>query len=71
MDADGSGFFDSLGHDMLQEFLQQRVKDGSILRLIGKWLHAGVLEGDTFYQSETGSPQGAVHTPPAMLLNVR
>ena len=63
VDADVSGFFDSLDHGRLQEFLQQRVKDGSILRLIGKWLHAGVLEGDTFLQSETGSPQGAVISP--------
>ena len=43
--------------------LQQQVQDGSILRLIGKWLHAGVLEGETFLQSETGSPQGAVISP--------
>jgi group II intron reverse transcriptase/maturase len=63
VDADVSGFFDSLDHGLLLEFLQQRVKDGSILRLIGKWLHAGVLEGETFLQSETGSPQGAVITP--------
>ncbi len=63
VDADVSGFFDSLDHGLLQEFLQQRVKDGSILRLIGKWLQAGVLEGETFSQSETGSPQGAVISP--------
>jgi group II intron reverse transcriptase/maturase len=63
VDADVSGFFDSLDHGLLQEFLQQRVQDGSILRLIGKWLHAGVLDGATFLQSETGSPQGAVVSP--------
>jgi group II intron reverse transcriptase/maturase len=63
VDADVSGFFDSLDHGLLQEFLQQRVKDGSILHLIGKWLQAGVLEGETFSQSETGSPQGAVVSP--------
>jgi retron-type reverse transcriptase len=63
VDADVSGFFDSLGHDRLQEMLQQRVKDGSILRLIGKWLHAGVVEGETVLQPETGSPQGAVSSP--------
>jgi RNA-directed DNA polymerase len=62
-DADVSGFFDTLDHGLLQGFLQQRVKDGSILRLIGKWLQAGVLEGDIFFQSETGSPQGAVISP--------
>jgi RNA-directed DNA polymerase len=63
VDADVSGFFDSLEHGLLQGFLQQRVKDGSILRLIGKWLQAGVLEGDIFFQSKTGSPQGAVLSP--------
>jgi len=63
VDADVSGFFDSLDHGLLQEMLQQQVQDGSILRLIGKWLHAGVLEGETFLQSETGSPQGAVISP--------
>jgi RNA-directed DNA polymerase len=63
VDADVSGFFDSLGHDLLQEMLQRRVRDGSILRLIGKWLHAGVLDGETLLQPETGSPQGAVVSP--------
>ena len=63
VDADVSGFFDTLDHGLVQGFLQQRVKDGSILRLIGKWRQAGVLEGDIFFQSETGSPQGAVISP--------
>jgi RNA-directed DNA polymerase len=62
VDADVSGFFDSLDHDLLPEFLQQRVQDGSILRLIGKWLHAGVLDGETVLQSETGSPPALVTT---------
>lgn len=63
VDAGVSGFFDSLDHDLLQEMLRQRVQDGSIMRLIGKWLHAGVLEGETRLQPETGSPQGAVVSP--------
>jgi group II intron reverse transcriptase/maturase len=63
VDADVSGFFDSLDRGLLRKILQQRVQDGSILRLIGKWLHAGVLEGETFLQPETGSPQGAVISP--------
>mgnify|MGYP003394309922 FL=1 len=63
VDADVSGFFESLDHGLLPEFLRQRVKDGRILRLIGKWLHAGVLAGETFFQSGTGSPQGAVVSP--------
>jgi RNA-directed DNA polymerase len=71
VDADVSGFFDSLGHGLIQELLQRRVKDRSMLRLIGKWLHAGVLEGDTFLPSEIGSPQGAVSSPPTILPNGR
>src|SRR5262245_28747225 len=63
VDADVSGFFDSLDQGLLQEMLQQRVQDGRILRLIGKWLHAGVLDGETLLQPETGSPQGAVISP--------
>jgi RNA-directed DNA polymerase len=63
VDADVSGFFDSLDHGLLREMLQQRVKDGSILRLIGKWLQAGVLDGETLFQPETGSPRGAVISP--------
>jgi RNA-directed DNA polymerase len=63
VDADVSGFFDSLDQALLQEMLQRRVQDGSILRLIGKWLHAGVVEGETLLHPETGSPQGAVVSP--------
>jgi group II intron reverse transcriptase/maturase len=63
VDADGSGLFDNLGHDLLQEMLQQRVKEGSIWRVIGKWLHAGVLDGETLLQLDTGSPPGAVMSP--------
>jgi group II intron reverse transcriptase/maturase len=63
IDADISGFFDSLDHDLLRAVLKQRVKDGSILRLIGKWLNAGVIEGNDLTYPETGSPQGGILTP--------
>jgi group II intron reverse transcriptase/maturase len=63
IDADISGFFDSLDHDLLRAVLKQRVKDGSILRLIGKWLNAGVIEGNDLTYPETGSPQGGVISP--------
>jgi RNA-directed DNA polymerase len=68
IDADISGFFDSLDHDLLREVIRQRVKDGSILRLIGKWLNAGVIEGSDLTYPETGSPQGGVISP--MLSNI-
>jgi len=63
IDADISGFFDSLDHALLREVLRRRVKDGSILRLIGKWLNAGVMEGSELTYPETGSPQGGVISP--------
>jgi group II intron reverse transcriptase/maturase len=69
IDADISGFFDSIDHDLLREVLRHRVNDGSILRLIGRWLTAGVSDGGDLTYPETGSPQGGVVTPPTMLLN--
>jgi RNA-directed DNA polymerase len=58
VDAEVSAFFDSLDHDLWCEGLRPRVNDGAILRLLRKWLRAGVLEGDTL-----GSPQGGVVSP--------
>ena len=56
-------FFDNLDHRHLREILQQRVRDGVVLRLIGKWLNAGVLEEGLLIHPETGSPQGGVISP--------
>jgi RNA-directed DNA polymerase len=68
VEADISGFFDSIEHALLLEVIRQRVNDGGILRLIGKWLNAGVLEGETLTYSEQGTPQGGVISP--MLANI-
>jgi len=68
VDADVSGFFDNLDHGHLREFIKQRVNDGGIMRLIGKWLNAGVLEGETLMCPEKGSPQGGVISP--LLANI-
>ena len=68
VDADVRGFFDTLDWGHLREFLQQRVTDGRILRLIGKWLHAGVLEAGVLMHPDKGTPQGGVVSP--MLANV-
>lgn len=68
LDADVSGFFDNLDHSHLREFIKQRVNDGGIVRLIGKWLNAGVLEGDTLTHPEKGTPQGGVISP--LLANI-
>jgi RNA-directed DNA polymerase len=68
VDADVSGFFDELRHDLLRDFIKRRVNDGGILRLIGKWLNAGVMEEGNLTYAEKGSPQGGVVSP--LLANV-
>jgi RNA-directed DNA polymerase len=60
--------FDALDHPKLREILRQRVRDGVLLRLIGKWLEAGVLEEGSLVHPETGTPQGGVISP--LLANV-
>ncbi|MFQ5946750.1 MAG: group II intron reverse transcriptase/maturase [Anaerolineae bacterium] len=63
LDADISAFFDSMDHGVLRQFLEYRVKDRSLLRLIAKWLHAGVLEDGVVFHPVTGTPQGGVISP--------
>jgi RNA-directed DNA polymerase len=68
VEVDIRRFFDTLDHAWLRELLQRRVRDGVLLRLIGKWLNAGVLEGDVLTFPEEGTPQGGVISP--LLANV-
>jgi RNA-directed DNA polymerase len=68
LEVDIRKFFDTLDRGHLRAFLQRRVRDGVLLRLIGKWLNAGVLEEGVWTHPETGSPQGGVISP--MLANV-
>jgi RNA-directed DNA polymerase len=68
LEADIVSFFDSLDRNKLKELLQIRVADGSLLRLIGKCLHVGVLDGEAYAEPETGTAQGSVLSP--MLGNV-
>ena len=68
LEADIVSFFDSLDRTKLKEMLQIRVADGSLLRLIGKCLHVGVLDGAELSTPETGTAQGSVLSP--MLGNV-
>jgi len=56
-------YFDSIDHGRLREVLRGRIRDGVILRLIGKWLNAGVLEAGSLTRPESGSPQGGVVSP--------
>jgi len=68
LEVDIKKFFDTLGHEPMMEMLRQRVRDGVLLRLIGKWLNAGVLEGLELSYPETGTPQGGVISP--LLANI-
>jgi group II intron reverse transcriptase/maturase len=63
LEADVLSFFDSLDRKKLKEMLETRVADGSLLRLIGKCLHVGVLDGVELTTSESGTAQGSVLSP--------
>ncbi|WP_269767625.1 reverse transcriptase domain-containing protein, partial [Burkholderia ubonensis] len=63
LDADLRNFFDGLSQDWLVRFLEHRVGDQRIIRLVRKWLKAGVLEDGELNVSETGTPQGSVASP--------
>jgi len=63
LEADITSFFDSVDRTALLEMLQTRVADGSLLRLIGKCLHVGVLDGAEFSEPESGTVQGSVLSP--------
>jgi RNA-directed DNA polymerase len=68
LDADIRGFFDNIDHEWLMKFLEHRIADPRILRLIGKWLRAGVSEDGQWSRTKVGTPQGAVISP--LLANI-
>jgi len=68
LEVDVRKFFDTVDHAKLLELVSQRVRDGVLLRLIGKWLNAGVLEQGKLYYPEAGTPQGGVISP--LLANI-
>jgi len=68
LDADVRDFFTSLDHDCLGKLLEHRIGDKRVLRLIQKWLRAGVMEDGVWAESEEGTPQGATISP--LLANV-
>lgn len=63
LEVDIQKFFDHLDHRHLREFLQHRMRDGVLLRLIGKWLKAGVMDEGSVSYPQSGSPQGGVISP--------
>ena len=68
LDADIRGFFDAVNHDWLIRFLEHRIGDKRVIRLIRKWLKAGVMEDGVVAPTEVGTPQGSVVSP--LLANV-
>ena len=68
LDADIRGFFDAIDHGWLMKFIEHRIGDPRLLRLIQKWLNAGVMEDGKWTQSKVGSPQGATASP--LLANI-
>ena len=68
IDADIRGFFDNISHEWLLKFLEHRIADPRMLRLVKKWLRAGVSEDGEWSPTTVGTPQGAVISP--LLANV-
>jgi len=68
LDCDIRGFFDAIDRGWLQQFIEHRIADQRVVRLIQKWLNAGVLEDGTRTWSDTGTPQGGSASP--LLANV-
>jgi group II intron reverse transcriptase/maturase len=68
LDADIRDFFTSLDHRWLRKFVEHRIGDGRVLRLIQRWLKAGVMEDEVWTECDEGTPQGATISP--LLANV-
>jgi group II intron reverse transcriptase/maturase len=68
LEADIRGYFDAIVRSQLMEMIERRIRDGSILRLIRKWIHVGVIDDGRLLISETGTGQGQVISP--LLANV-
>jgi group II intron reverse transcriptase/maturase len=63
IDADIRGFFDNISHEWLMKFMKHRIADRRMLRLLKKWLRAGVSEEGEWSPTKVGTPQGAVISP--------
>jgi len=67
IDADIRGFFDTLDHGWLVKFVEHRIGDPRVIRLIQKWLNAGAMEQGKWLAVEEGTPQGGVISPPCRI----
>jgi RNA-directed DNA polymerase len=71
LEGDISSYFDTINHKRLIKLLERRIKDEKLLRIIKKFLQAGVMEGKLFKDTKQGTPQGGIVTPPTILPNDR
>ena len=63
LDLDVKSFFDRVEHSWLVKFVEHRIGDQRIVRLIQKWLKAGVMEDGRWFETKEGTPQGSVISP--------
>ena len=68
LDADIHAFYDTIDHGWMQRFIEHRIADKRLVRLLMKWLHAGVMEDGKVYETKQGTPQGGIISP--LLANV-
>jgi RNA-directed DNA polymerase len=68
LDADIRSFFDTIDHGWMQKFLEHRIGDRRMVRLLMKWMHAGVMEEGELHAVEAGTPQGGIISP--LLANI-
>lgn len=63
IDADIKGYFDNINHDKLMKYLELHIQDKNLLRLIKKFLKAGIMENGIYVKGEVGIPQGSILSP--------
>ena len=63
LDTDIKGYFDNINHDNLMKCLEKKIKDPNILRLIKRFLKAGIIKNGTYVKGEIGTPQGSILSP--------
>jgi len=68
VEADIKGFFDNVDHDWMMKFLEHRIADTRVLRMVKRFLKAGIMEDGELKESETGTPQGGIISP--LLANI-